>query len=58
MKYLFIAIYLAHGTDIPTVQTEKVSDLLTCKKVQTMWMKKSTTGSKWGICTKLNMRTI
>ena len=56
MKFILIAPYLAHGVDVPTMQTEVFRDLTECKRVQTMWMKQAVTGKKWGICTKLNTR--
>lgn len=56
MKFILIALYLAHGAESPTMQTEVFSDLTKCKRVQAMWMKSQAKGSKWGICTKLNAR--
>ena len=56
MKVILIALYLAHGADVPTMQTEVFRDLTECKRVQAMWMKQAVTGKKWGICTKLNVR--
>ena len=57
MKFILIALYLAHGAESPTMQTEVFPDLTEYKRVQTMWMKQAVTGKKWGICTKLNARS-
>ena len=47
MKFILIALYLAHGADAPTMQTEVFHDLTECKRVQAMWMKQAVTGKKW-----------
>ena len=56
MMFILIALYLAHGADVPTMQTEVFRDLTECKRVQVMWMKQAVAGKKWGLCTKLNTR--
>lgn len=49
MKFILIALYLAHGAESTTMQTEVFSDLTECKRVQAMWMQKAVTGKKLGV---------
>ena len=46
MKFILIAPYLAHGADVPTMQTEVFHDLTECKRVQAMWMRQAVAGEK------------